>query len=191
MSKVLVLVGFSACGKDTVKSLLEHRGYKSLVSHTTRPMRNNEVEGKEYYFINKSTYNRMKKNKEFTSSCRTYKAYLGGTKKLKTYYYALSKKELDNQFNKVVVLDLGGAEALKKDLGNDMITVFIDTPENVRKGRCMNRGDFKEKEWERRAEDDRKIFAKINESKVIDLLVESSDSNYTFRVINQFMNRMG
>ena len=45
-------MGKSSSGKDTIFSMLKQENIlKPIVLYTTRPMRNNEVEGREYYFI--------------------------------------------------------------------------------------------------------------------------------------------
>lgn len=47
---LIVVLGQTAAGKDSVARGLINMGYQKVVSHTTRPMRANEVEGKDYYF---------------------------------------------------------------------------------------------------------------------------------------------
>lgn len=55
MGKIFCLIGKSSSGKDTIfKKILNELNMelKPVVTYTTRPKRNHEVEGKEYYFIN-------------------------------------------------------------------------------------------------------------------------------------------
>lgn len=48
---LLVITGGTCTGKDTlVKELLRTGKFKRLLSHTTRPMREGEQEGKDYFF---------------------------------------------------------------------------------------------------------------------------------------------
>lgn len=50
---LLVITGGTCTGKDTlVKELLRTGKFKRLLSHTTRPMREGEQEGKDYFFHN-------------------------------------------------------------------------------------------------------------------------------------------
>ena len=50
---LLVITGGTCTGKDTlVKELLNTGKFKRLLSHTTRPMREGEQEGKDYFFHN-------------------------------------------------------------------------------------------------------------------------------------------
>jgi guanylate kinase len=61
---ILLLVGPTGAGKDSLKSkLLETGDYHHIVSHTTRPPRINhgviEQDGREYHFIDKATAEKM------------------------------------------------------------------------------------------------------------------------------------
>ena len=49
---LLVLMGKSCSGKDTIANeLVNKHGYESLVSYTTRPMRDGEIQDQTYHFI--------------------------------------------------------------------------------------------------------------------------------------------
>lgn len=49
--KIIAIVGPSGSGKSTLVQYLEEEvGIPQLVSHTTRPMRNGEVQGREHWF---------------------------------------------------------------------------------------------------------------------------------------------
>lgn len=50
MAKLFVIMGKSSTGKDTVyKELLKSGRLKPIVMYTTRPMREGETDGKEYF----------------------------------------------------------------------------------------------------------------------------------------------
>ena len=54
MGKIFYLMGNSSSGKDTIfKKLIEDKelALRTVVGYTTRPMREGEVEGVEYHFI--------------------------------------------------------------------------------------------------------------------------------------------
>ena len=53
MTKPLIyaVVGASGCGKTTATKILEDYGIPSLVSYTTRRIRNDEVNGREHWFV--------------------------------------------------------------------------------------------------------------------------------------------
>lgn len=49
---MIVIVGESACGKSSVaKYLMEHYGYKRIVTYTTRKPRDGEQDGVDYFWL--------------------------------------------------------------------------------------------------------------------------------------------
>ncbi len=52
----MILVGKSAAGKDHLRKILEGRGFKYGISYTTRPSRHTEVDGQDYYFLEKDEF---------------------------------------------------------------------------------------------------------------------------------------
>lgn len=65
MGKIVYLCGKSSTGKDTVyKRLLTDKdlNLKTIVPYTTRPIREGEVEGREYHFIDESKVEEFEKN---------------------------------------------------------------------------------------------------------------------------------
>ena len=62
MGKIFCLMGKSSSGKDTVFKLLKEDKelkLKPVIPYTTRPKRNNEINGVEYYFINEEILSDM------------------------------------------------------------------------------------------------------------------------------------
>ena len=55
MNKI-ILCGKSGSGKDHMRKKLESRGYIYGISYTTRPARACEINGKDYFFINKDSF---------------------------------------------------------------------------------------------------------------------------------------
>ena len=53
---ILLLVGKTCSGKDTIQNELIKRGMEPVVSYTTRPPRHGEVDDKTYHFISESWY---------------------------------------------------------------------------------------------------------------------------------------
>jgi guanylate kinase len=59
MKDLHLIIGKSGTGKNY---FCEAFGLKSVPSYTTRPMRENEVNGKEHIFVDINTWSKMKKN---------------------------------------------------------------------------------------------------------------------------------
>ena len=54
---MIILSSPSGAGKTTlVKLLSERKGFLTSISHTTRTPRSNEVDGKDYHFVNNDKF---------------------------------------------------------------------------------------------------------------------------------------
>ena len=61
MSNLFYIMGKSATGKDTIyKKIKEKIKINLYVPYTTRPMRQGEQEGREYYFLKREQFNNLK-----------------------------------------------------------------------------------------------------------------------------------
>jgi len=106
---MIILLGESGAGKTTLQNYLcEHHGYKKAISHTTRPKRNGEIDGKDYYFVDTDEFTRMYHNGEFAETSR----YRG-------WEYGLAVNEIKE--NTIAVLTPSGLRQinrLQEGLGN-------------------------------------------------------------------------
>lgn len=106
---LFVVTGPSGSGKSTIVHhvLSDLRNVQFSVSHTTRPKRNSEEDGREYYFVSDKEFERMIARKRFVEW-----AVVHG------HYYGTSKKEVeDKRERKDVILDVdvqGAAQIRKK-----------------------------------------------------------------------------
>ena len=138
--QITVILGKSASGKDFIMNkLVKEYGFKRVISHTTRPIRNGETNGKEYYFISLDKFLNMSLKDNFIE-CREYNTQQG------LWYYGLSKHEIDlTDDNKyVVILDFNGLKALEgylKSVGMEdkLTSVYIDAKAQVRLQRSLSR----------------------------------------------------
>ena len=78
MGKIYYLMGKSASGKDTIyRELLKKcPRLRRVVLYTTRPMRDGECEGREYYFANPKTLETFEKQGKIIEM-RTYQTVCG------------------------------------------------------------------------------------------------------------------
>lgn len=116
MGKIYAILGMSASGKSTIERQLENRGIKRIISCTTRPMREGEVQGKDYYFISDDKFNSLKEQGDLYENTE----YRG-------WHYSISKTlnniDLENN-DYVVVLEPHGYKQLVEKVGKDNIVSF-------------------------------------------------------------------
>lgn len=171
---VVLLVGVSGAGKDTIKHLLlKTGGYHHIVSHTTRAPRENggvmERDGVEYYFINQKQAADMLRRGEFIEA-NFYSGNVYGT--------SVSEIQKAHDDRKIAITDLevqGVADY--KAISPTVIAEFILPPDYV--------------EWQRRLHArysaggaDPADLAKRMRTAIVELQ-ESLDRPYYHYVVNE------
>ena len=107
---MIVIVGESACGKSTVeKVLVDHYRLKKVTSYTTRPPREGEIDGVDYYFI---TYDEFLGMKDEFVEIGAYRGWFYGT------------KEEQYSEDSVAVVTPHGLRSLRKNLKTIPFTSF-------------------------------------------------------------------
>ena len=126
---MLVLVGASASGKtDIAKILISDYGFKKMITTTSRKPRFGEVNGVDYNFISKKIFeNRMKKER-FLETVSYNDNYYGTPKKGAT-------------INKVLIVEPEGANSIYDHEIKDTVIILLETEEDTRKDRMLERGD--------------------------------------------------
>lgn len=161
---LVAIVGKSSAGKDSIARILcKDYGYKNVISTTTRPMRSNEQNHIDYHFVTMEEFSELQAKGEFIEY-RYYDTIQNG---LNTrWHYGIERSEiLLSKGNYVCVVDLVGLEDLKREFGSDVISIYIDTPENKRRTRAIGRdANFEESEWIRRNKDDDIKFREVGYS---------------------------
>ncbi len=126
---MLVLVGASASGKTEIsKILIEQYGYKKMITTTSRKPRKGEVNKVDYNFISQKVFeNRIKKNRFLE-----YVSYNDN-------YYGTPKKGATKE--KVLIVEPEGANNIYNHEIKDTVIILLETEEETRKLRMMERGD--------------------------------------------------
>ena len=171
VNKVLVVVGPSGVGKDTVmqKVFEKHPGYfKKGVTHTSRKMRPGEKEGYNYYYVSKEEFLKLKDGNGLVE----YNFYNGN-------YYGLSKKELENgtKTDKIlyVIIDINGAKSVH-DLNIPANFVAILPPsEEILERRLKGRGTETPEVIKGRLETAKNETRRINEADYFNIKVFNDD----------------
>ena len=149
---ILVLSSPSGAGKTTlVKLLSKSRNFHISISHTTRKPRINEIQDKDYHFVNNDKFESLIKKDEFLEYAKVFN-HLYGTTKTPVI------NNLKNGKNVIFDIDWQGTEQIKnKKLEYKLITFFVLPPsKKVLFDRLSNR-DMKDKLI---AEERMKVFSK-------------------------------
>ena len=118
---LIVISGPSGAGKDTVMQRMKERGlpFHFVVTATTRPRRNNEIHGKDYFFVSKEEFARMIDEDELIEHAMVYGDYKGIPKQQVREALATGK-------DVVMRIDVQGAETVRK-LAPQALMIFIAT----------------------------------------------------------------
>ncbi len=116
---LIVISGPSGAGKDSVVQRMKERGlpFHFVVTATTRPRRENEVHGKDYFFVSKEEFARMIENDELFEYAIVYGDYKGNSKRQ-------VREALASGADVVMRLDVQGAETVRK-LVPEALLIFI------------------------------------------------------------------
>ena len=137
---IIILSSPSGAGKTTlVKKISSLNNCVISISHTTRTPRTNEVHGRDYFFINKEEFKKLKDNNELLEHAEVFKNFYGSSKQF--VFDNLKKGK-----NVIFDIDWQGTEQIKqKKLNYKLITFFILPPSRkVLFDRLSNR-DMKDK----------------------------------------------
>ena len=133
---MIVLSSPSGAGKTTLTRMLSEKNDNFIISisHTTRTPRYNEVNGKDYFFVDKKEFQELIKNNCFIEHATVFNNLYGTMKEPVI-------KDLSKGKNVLFDIDWQGAEQIKKKkLDFKLITLFILPPSSKElKERLHNR----------------------------------------------------
>ena len=133
---LIVISGPTCAGKDTIcRELLRiNKNLWKSISYTSRPMRGNEVNGVDYFFVTKEEFEEKIRNDEMLEYAQVhYNDYYGTPK-------GHIKEKLDAGYDVILEMDIQGALQVKEKV-SEAIFIFILAPsmEEI-KNRLIKRG---------------------------------------------------
>jgi len=169
MGKVIIISAPSGSGKTSIVRYLLKKELNLMfsVSCTTRKKRQNEINGKDYFFIKHKIFKQKIQNEDFIEWEEVYKNIFYGTLKSEI------KKIWD--LNKIVIFDIDveGGIKIKKKLKDKALSIFIKSP-NIEetKKRLIHRNTESKEEIQTRIE---KIQKECKKEKEFDCCVINDD----------------
>jgi guanylate kinase len=121
--KLFVFSGPSGAGKTTVCRMLMDRvdGLVFSVSHTTRPKRDGEVEGEDYFFVSDEDFERLTREGAFAEHAIVHNHRYGTSK-------GFLEEKTSAGLDVLLDIDVQGAEQINEAYGDRAAAVFIITP---------------------------------------------------------------
>ncbi|QHQ60322.1 guanylate kinase [Anaerocolumna sedimenticola] len=143
MSKLFVVMGKSATGKDSIFKKLKETaalGLKSVIGYTTRPIRNGETEGIEYYFVNEEKLNELKRNNKVIEH-RAYHTIHGIWN-----YFTADDGQIDlSRSNYIMIGTLVTYEQIRNYFGEkSVVPIYIEVEDGLRLERALHREQSQE-----------------------------------------------
>ena len=144
MGRIYYLLGKSATGKDTLyKEILKRRPkLRTVTMYTTRPIREGETDGVEYFFTDREELERQLASGKVIES-RTYQTIAGPWT-----YYTVDDGQFDVADDESCLM-IGTLESYEKmrayfEAGK-MVPVYIEVPDGIRLLRAVKREENQKK----------------------------------------------
>lgn len=138
MGKIVYIMGKSSTGKDTIfKRLLEdgQLRLKTIVPYTTRPVRDGETNGVEYFFTDEAGFQRLKAQGRIIED-RAYHTFHG----LWRYFTVDDGQLADDGRNRIMIGTLAAYNRLKAYFGEKrLLPVMVELDDGMRLQRALNR----------------------------------------------------
>ena len=143
MGKIFLLMGKSTSGKDTIyKELIKNEklGLEKVVPYTTRPMRDGEKDGVQYFFKKENEYLELKSQGKIIEE-RTYYTHYGEWR-----YFTVDDGQINlTDGNYLVIGTLESYCYIRDYFGKDnVVPLLIDVEAKIRLRRAMAREDKQE-----------------------------------------------
>ena len=146
---MLILIGPSASGKTEVAKLLASRyNITKIVTYTTRKPRIHEINGVDYHFVSVEEFARLTEQNFFVET--TY---------YNSNYYGTAKKDIKD--DKCIILDPNGLKSFLALKDERIISMYLNSEEEIRYQRMIKRNDSEE-DAKRRLINDRIAFNDSN-----------------------------
>lgn len=133
LSRIFYIMGKSASGKDSVyKRLITDLNLNPVIMYTTRPMRKNEQNGREYYFVSHDVFEKMCHDGEVIES-RTYNTVYG------EWIYFTADNSINTEKDSICIGTPESYLKVRERFGSMVVPVYIEVDDGVRLIRAVER----------------------------------------------------
>jgi len=178
---VLIVSSPSGAGKTTIcKKLIQDIENLSLsVSVTTRLKRQNEINGKDYFFKSDEEFDKMVKQEKFLEYARVF-GYSYGTLKSEI------NSKITNGVNVIVDIDWQGTRQIEEHIPDDIVKIFI-LPPSIKEleKRLGTRATETQDSFKKRMSEARKEISHYNE---YDFIIINDDVQESVNKIKLILN---
>lgn len=136
MSKIFYLMGKSASGKDTIYKKIKQqlKDFKTIVIYTTRPIREGEKNGVEYFFVDDNDVENLQKEGKVIE-LREYNTVHGIWK-----YFTVDDGQFDTEAHVIAIGTLQSYVQLKTYFGEEkMVPIYVEVEDGIRLERALAR----------------------------------------------------
>ena len=136
MGKIFYLMGKSASGKDTIYKKVKEQlpELKTIVIYTTRPIREGECDGREYFFVNEEALQQLQEAGKVIE-LRTYQTIHGPWS-----YFTVDDGQFDREDHLIAIGTLESYMQLKTYFGEGkLLPIYIEVEDGLRLERALSR----------------------------------------------------
>lgn len=138
MGRLVFIMGKSASGKDSIfRELLSRRelGLSRVVPYTTRPVRDGEENGREYFFVDEDTFRQMRFRGQVIES-RTYQTVYGPWR-----YFTADDGQINlERGSSILIGTLESYLSVRDYFGADnIVPVYVEVEDGLRLQRALDR----------------------------------------------------
>ena len=134
MNCIFYIMGKSSSGKDTIYNRIRsEEKLLPVVLYTTRPMRENEENGREYHFVDRACFDKMKSEGKVIEE-RIYNTIHG------EWIYFTSRDSIDiEKGNCIGIGTLESYVKIKEYFGEAVVPIYIEVEDGLRLARAVER----------------------------------------------------
>lgn len=138
MGKIFIIIGKSATGKDTIYRRIvseQAQQVNEIIMYTTRPIRSNEKDGEQYYFVSEGEYLKLKQENKIIEE-RAYDTIYGIWR-----YFTVADGQFEQRKNHCIMMGtLESYIAIRDYFGaENVIPIYIEVENGLRLERALGR----------------------------------------------------